>query len=263
MDYGQHVLTHEHQHVAYADHNLGLIGQDEEGRLPVVGRCGMDTCDGNLGCLCVDKAQQKPSIPRQSGLSSDSHLQRLKNFTFQTHHPYLETETRRYSSVASPRTRPSPMFLPFLPMTESFSGLHESQQARNQVDNPIRRRSTPLRSTTHPRQSHSWPPATATTPPRADFGVTPLLTPPEDLDHFTWTTCTSASTPSRQESLSSDIDNQSTIIPARHSSDRSTERPSTITLPAQGISQGEGGPTTWLSRAIQTIGEICCQRRGA
>lgn len=215
--------------------------------------CGIEDCDGDIECPYVDNQAQPGLFRERLTKAPDWLAQRLTNFHFDRRRHSPSRTQRRFSSSASPRTRHPPMYL------SSFSSIGMPLDPNwNQEDEAgtTERTRTSLpecHAVGKPRQSQSWP-STGVTAALASFGVTPLLTPPEDMDDFNWTVSSQTSTPSRQESLSSDTENQRVVIQARNSSDRSTERPSTITLPLQGIVQGEGGPSTWSSRAVQTIG---------
>lgn len=257
MDNGRHVLTHDFQHVASIEYHPGLVSRvDEKGQLVVAGECISESCDGDVGSLFTSTEDHPTPYHERAAKSDDCHIQCLKDFSFQRRHHSMPKGAGRVSLNGTPRSRHSPMFLSPLPRAGMALDVHWSQDLKSESKHPLAGQPfesrAPMRRLSH---SHSWPPATAVTTMHTAFGVTPPLTPPEDLDDFTWTISSQTSTASRQESLSSDLDNQATVIPARNSSDRSTERPSTITLPAQGIMQSEGGPSTWLGRAVQTIGE--------
>jgi hypothetical protein len=256
MDNGEHVLTHEYQQAGRIEQCLSLVSQGAQ--VGFLGSRQVEHCDTAADCHCDCVEDHKSITHDGSHNPSLWRTQRMKSFSFQRRHGHLHSEARRYSSDASPRSRAAPLSLSSLPKFESPLDPCWNQEREMDDHDLSQRRSSGFQLAAKPRHSQSWPSATTMTPTRVDFGVIPLLTPPEDLDRFTWTTCSSTGTPaSRQESLSSDSDNRNVTIQARHSSDRSTERPSTITLPAQGIVQGEGGPSTWLSRAVQTIGKSC------
>lgn len=254
MDHGYSVLTPEHQHTASAVEIPSLLSVDVEGRVSAAAGCGVEDCDGDIECPYMDTQTQLGLFHERFTERPSCYAQRLKSFDFERRRQSPSRRARRFSSSASPRTRHPPMYLSSFP---SIGIPLDSSWAQDNEAGALewsRKSISECHTAVKPRHSQSWPAAGVTTA-LASFGVTPLLTPPEDMDDFTWTVSSQPSTPSRQESLSSDVENQGVAIQARNSSDRSTERPSTITLPLRGVMQDEGSPSTWSSRAVQTIGE--------
>ena len=107
-------------------------------------------------------------------------------------------------------------------------------------------------------QSYSWPPyfpidsSTFSNP----FGGVPPLTPPQEQEAFKWACSESSSLPPRNHSLSSDQDSSRHGISAQQESS-STGRPSIISLPGfVNMSDQSRSPSTWLERAVNTIGKL-------
>jgi hypothetical protein len=193
------------------------------------------------------------TCPEQSKTQAENILWSMKAFSFPKSRLSPSEDIRRHSASASPRLRlrPSPL--------GSFSTLSAPLLLESNNNSP----SEPLDSPQYeaegtemltrvsslpqqPRHSLSWPNA---------VGLALPLTPPEDIDYFNWTPQPKTSTPSRQGSHASDYTSSRSEMRTATPDSRSAGRPSAITLPIGEVSD-ESNPSTWLSRAVQTIGKI-------
>ncbi|ETN46725.1 uncharacterized protein HMPREF1541_00914 [Cyphellophora europaea CBS 101466] len=220
---------------------------EKDGPLDFRVGCSINNCGEDFERPSSEKEDRPLPFHLRRTNTPDLFARPLKSFSFHERASSSTREPRRLSSSTSPRTRSSPMYLTSLPAVGISIEPHWAQGSFVADEREERLE--------QPRHSHSWPSGAAvtTTAHSAGFGVAPLLTPPEDAEEFTWTIPSEASKSPRQESLSSDLDNQRVAIAGRESSDQSTTRPSTITLPPGNMMDAGGIPSTWLGRAIQVI----------
>jgi hypothetical protein len=193
------------------------------------------------------------TCPEQSRIHAENILWSMKRFSFPKSKIPPSEDFRRHSASASPRLglRPSPLgsfstlSAPLFMESNTKSPLQllDSQQHEAEDDEMLARVSSLPQQ---PRASHSWPNA---------VGMALPLTPPEDIGYFDWKPQAKTNTPSRQGSHASDFASSRSEMRTVTTDSRSAERPSTIILPIDQVPD-DSNSSTWLSRAVQTIGKF-------
>ncbi len=110
----------------------------------------------------------------------------------------------------------------------------------------------------HPslHSAHSWPSSSPVHDLPLSLGAHLPLTPPQEVQSFGWPELRPVLLPHKLQSLSSEQDNSRPVITGQQHSGN-TARPSTISLPeVVTISDQTTSPSTWLERAVSTIGEL-------
>jgi hypothetical protein len=164
--------------------------------------------------------------------------------------------TQRHQSNVSRDQRPK-LELPPLPSLEEMHFF--SVTGDNNLLSSTSAQVPATQQSSHPKPHHSlsWPSyspleAVAFSNP---FGNAPPLTPPQEFDSFKFSTLESDTLLPRNQSLSSEQGASRPDITVQQTSS-STARPSTISLPGfPGMSEQSTSPSTWLDRAVHTIGE--------
>ena len=109
-----------------------------------------------------------------------------------------------------------------------------------------------------PHASSSWPPASLTQSLSSNdlFGRLAPLTPPQEADSFRWScTVLNSLVSPNNNSLATEQEPSQPELSGQRSS--ATSRPTTISLPGfvNNMSDQNNSPSTWLERAVSTIGE--------
>ena len=256
MDHGHSLPAAEDIHVVQVVEDVRLADIALDGEVVVTGRRGSNECGGDSFCRCWDGG---PTLLRaRASKGPDTSARRLSGFPLYQRPDSPSRVLGQFALSASTRTLHSPMYMsPFSSIERPLDSQSICGDKSASLDANDGESSLPGSYRT-PKSRHGqlYPPASILSPLGVPFGATAPPTPPEDIESFTWTHSSHTSTPSMQESLSSEQDTTMMRLQGRGPADRSTERPSTITLPYGDMSQHEGGPSAWLGRAIHIIGEF-------
>ena len=221
--------------------------------------CVFNHESGTERCICSSDAV---SLCERS-LALSSNIERPpQDLSVRRSMPVLSTSQslRRNTSSAAPRSRKPFMYLsPFpsigAPLDPSIDvSIAVAANEKEVAAKPGSEGERPQWL----RPTQSWPCGSSASTNGSAFGVVPLLTPPEELSSFSWTPAIHKSAPARQESLSTNSEHNRATGTGRSLTDlASVTRPSTISLPDHETMPEQGStPTTWLNRAVQTIGML-------